>query len=177
MYVAIGKIFLGWAIAVAGTSESGIGLLRQGLRDYRATGTESWAPYYGALLAERLGRVGSTGKALTVLHEAQRSANRAADHFFWEPEMRRLEGELCLSSHSIDAANAEEKFLRAITTARERHAKSLELRASTSLARLWRDEGKRTEARDLLAPIYGWFTEGFDTPDLKEAKALLEELA
>ena len=90
--------------------------------------------------------------------------------------MRRLEGELRLSSSSKGAGDAEEDFRRAITTARERHAKSLELRAATSLSRLWRDQGKRIEARDLLAPIYGWFTEGFDTPDLKEAKALLDEL-
>jgi predicted ATPase len=94
----------------------------------------------------------------------------------WEPEVHRIAGEIALKSPEPDAAKAEAYFERALSVARAQEAKSWELRAATSLARLWRDQGKRDEAHDLLAPIYGWFTEGFDTLDLKEAKALLDEL-
>ena len=177
MYVAMGTVFLGWASAFAGATEAGIGLMRQGLHDYRATGAESWVPYYSALLAEQLGQAGLVEEASAVLYEARDAAKRASDRFFWDAELLRLEGELRLCSRSTEAREAEENFRSAITMARDRHAKSLELRASMSLARLWRDQGKVQQARELLAPVYGWFTEGFDTRDLKEAKALLEELA
>jgi predicted ATPase len=94
----------------------------------------------------------------------------------WEPEVHRLMGDLLLRRNPSAPDRAEASYWRAIERARSQEAKSWELRAATSLARLWRDQGKPTEARALLAPIYGWFTEGFDTADLKEAKALLEEL-
>jgi predicted ATPase len=151
--------------------------MRHGLHDYRATGAQSWVPYYSALLAERLGQAGLVEEASAVLYEARNAAKRASDRFFWEPELLRLEGELRLCSRSTEAREAEENFRSAITLAQERHAKSLELRAAMSLARLWRDQGKLQQARELLAPVYGWFTEGFDTRDLKEAKALLEQLS
>jgi predicted ATPase len=96
---------------------------------------------------------------------------------WWEAEVNRLAGEIALKSPSPDAAKAQTYFERALAVARQQQAKSWELRAAMSLARLWRDQGKVREARELLAPVYGWFTEGFDTRDLKEAKALLEELA
>jgi predicted ATPase len=96
---------------------------------------------------------------------------------FWEAEINRIAGGIALSEPTAEVANAEAYFERALAVARTQQAKSWELRAATSLARLWRDQGKREEARELLAPVYGWFTEGFDTLDLKEAKALLEELA
>ena len=95
----------------------------------------------------------------------------------WEPEIHRTAGENALMSPEPDAARAEACFERALAVARQQQAKSWELRAATSMARLWRDQGNRQEARDLLAPVYDWFTEGFDTLDLKEAKALLDELA
>jgi predicted ATPase len=94
-----------------------------------------------------------------------------------EAEIKRIAGEIALKSPEPDAAKAETYFERALTVARQQQAKSWELRAAMSMARLWRDQGKRDEARELLAPVYGWFTEGFDTLDLKEAKALLNELA
>jgi predicted ATPase len=94
-----------------------------------------------------------------------------------ENEVHRIEGEIALKSPKPDAAKAQAYFERALSVAREQQAKSWELRATMSMARLWRDQGKRDEARDLLAPVYNWFTEGFDTLDLKEAKALLDELA
>jgi predicted ATPase len=96
---------------------------------------------------------------------------------WFEAEVHRIAGEIALKSPAPDRAKAEEYFAHALEVARKQQAKSLELRAAMSMARLWRDQGKRDEARDLLAPIYGWFTEGFDTLDLKEAKALLETLA
>jgi predicted ATPase len=96
---------------------------------------------------------------------------------WWEADLHRIAGEVALKSPEPDAAKAEAYFERALAVARQQQAKSLELRAAMSMARLWRDQGKRQQARELLAPVYGWFTEGFDTLDLKEAKALLEELA
>ena len=96
---------------------------------------------------------------------------------YWEAEINRVAGEIALKSPEADAAKAKTYFQRALAVARQQQAKSWELRASMSLARLWRDQGKVQQARELLAPVYGWFTEGFDTRDLKEAKALLEELA
>jgi predicted ATPase len=95
----------------------------------------------------------------------------------FEAETRRIAGEIVLMSPDRDAAKAEASFERALSVARQQQAKSWELRAAMSMARLWRDQGKRDEARELLAPVYGWFTEGFDTLDLKEAKALLDELS
>ena len=94
-----------------------------------------------------------------------------------EAEVHRIAGEITLLARETDAAKAQAYFDRALTVARQQQAKSWELRAATSLARLWRDQGKAEQARELLAPVYGWFTEGFDTLDLKKAKALLEELA
>ena len=96
---------------------------------------------------------------------------------WWSAEINRVAGEIALLSPEPDVAKAEAYFERALSVARQQQAKSWELRAATSMAQLWRDQGKRDEARDLLAPVYGWFTEGFDTLDLKEAKALLDELA
>jgi predicted ATPase len=96
---------------------------------------------------------------------------------WWEAEINRVAGEIALKSPQPDAAKAEASFERALSVARQQQAKSWELRAAMSLARLWQSQGKVQQARDLLAPVYGWFTEGFDTRDLKEAKALLEELA
>jgi predicted ATPase len=109
------------------------------------------------------------GEALTTIE--------ATKERWWEADINRMAGEIALLSPEPDAAKAEKYFERALDVARQQHAKSFELRASMSLARLWRDQGKVQQARELLAPVYGWFTEGFDTRDLKEAKALLEELA
>ena len=95
----------------------------------------------------------------------------------WEAELHRITGELVLAQHDDDHAEAEKAFSRALATARHQEAKSLELQAATSLARPWQARGKAAESRDLLAPIYDWFTEGFDTPDFKDAKALLDELS
>jgi predicted ATPase len=176
MYLAMGTVFLGWASAVAGQAETGIKQVREGIDRYRATGAEAWAPYYSALLADLLWRVGRAEEALGVLHDAQTASRRIAERYFWEAELLRLEGELLLSASSGNVAEAEVLFQQAIAKARDRHSKSLELRASTSLARLRRDRATTPTVGDQLASIYGWFTEGFDTLDLKEASALLDEL-
>jgi predicted ATPase len=102
---------------------------------------------------------------------------QATKQLCWDPEVNRIAGEIALMQPKPDAAKAQAYFERALAVASQQQGKSWELRAATSLARLWRDQGKRDEARDLLAPVYGWFTEGFDTRDLKEAKALLKDLS
>ena len=127
------------------------------------------------MLADADGRVGRSVTGLGILDEALALAEEM-DERWWEAELHRLKGQLLVSLTADNAAAAEACYERAINVARGQGVKSLELRSSTSLARLWLMQGKITAARELLAPIYAWFTEGFDTPDLKEAKALLHEL-
>jgi predicted ATPase len=143
------------------------------LAGLRGTGASLGIPFQLVLLADICFRTQHPSDGLERLAEAEHLL-RATQGRWLESELCRLRGEI----HNLigDWAAAQDSFRQAITTARQQKAKFWELRASTSLARLWRDQGKRTEARDLLAPIYGWFTEGFGTPDLKEAKALLDEL-
>ena len=133
-------------------------------------------PYYLALLAEASAWAGEIEQGLTALVEAARIVEETGERR-WEAEIYRLTGELTLARRGGDRTEAERWFQRALDVAGCQNAKCLELRAATSLARLWRDRGNRRESRDLLAPIYGWFTEGFDTLDLKQAKFLLDELA
>ncbi|MGE0825526.1 MAG: hypothetical protein AB7G75_17020 [Candidatus Binatia bacterium] len=150
----------------------------------RATGTEHAQTYYLALLAEAFGKMRQVEKGLSVLAEAQTVVNKTGERLY-EAELYRLKGELLLAREGSrpQAVGCREKteeaeacFLKAIEVAQKQQAKSLELRAATSLARLWQQQGKRIEARDLLSPVYNWFTEGFDTKDLQEAKTLLGEL-
>jgi predicted ATPase len=175
-FLAKGTIWRGWAMAAEGRPEEGIADIEQGLTAVRATGAKRSQFYYLALLAEVYGQTGQADQGLNALTEALELVERT-DERWWEPEVRRLKGELLLSQPAQDMAEAEECFNRAIAVAQRQSAKSLELRAAMSLARLWRDQSQAAKARDLLTPIYGWFTEGFDTPDLKDAKALLDELA
>ena len=128
------------------------------------------------LFAECLEKQGNTDEALTALEAAVVHFERRGSDAHWEPEIHRLMGDLLLQRNPSAPDRAEVSYRRAIERARSQEARSWELRAATSLARLWCDQGKPAEARELLAPIYGWFTEGFDTLDLKEAKALLKEL-
>jgi predicted ATPase len=131
--------------------------------------------YFLALLAEEYGKVDRKEEALSVLAEALTLVHRSRDRY-WEAELHRLKGEMLRTQAIPDQAQAETCFQQALAIARRQQAKSLELRAAMSLARLWQHQGKRAEAGALLVPIYGWFTEGFDTVDLREVKALLEEL-
>jgi predicted ATPase len=132
--------------------------------------------YHLTLLAEAYGTIGQPEAALTALAEALTLADTTGDRWY-EPELYRLKGALLLQQSSSNQTEAESCLHQAISIARSQQAKSLELRAAMSLARLWQQQGKRQEAHDLLAPVYQWFTEGFDTADMQEAKALLDALA
>jgi len=165
----------GWALAQQGQAQEGIEQINQGLRAIRATGAELWRPYWLALLAEAHGTMGQPEAGITVLTEALTLADTTGARWY-APELYRLKGVLLLQQSPDNQAEAETCFHHALDIARSQQAKSLELRAASSMARLWQ-QGRRREAHDLLAPVYGWFTEGFDTADLKDAKALLDALA
>jgi predicted ATPase len=173
---ALAMNFRGWALVKQGHCEAGIAQLREGLVAYRATGAELESSHWLGLPAEACLDTGQTEEGLRAIAEG-------LDHVaqtgivYYEPELRRLEGELRLCQDPADAEKAEACFRHAVEIAHKQQAKSWELRAATSLARLWRDQGRRGEAQALLAPVYGWFTEGLDTPVLQEAKALLDELS
>jgi predicted ATPase len=147
-----------------------------GLAAWRSTGTTLRIPTFLFYLARAYAELGEFDNAWRCIDEAMTSVVTTKETWF-EAEIHRAAGEIALKSPQPDAAKAETYFDRALSVARQQQAKSWELRAALSMAQLWRDQGKRDEARNLLAPIYGWFTEGFDTLDLKEAKALLDALA
>jgi predicted ATPase len=172
---AVGTVVAGWASTQEELADEGIARMGRGLANYTATGAELWVPDLLALLAQAHGRAGRPAAGLHFLAEGLDRVDRTGGRWL-EAELHRLRGELLLALASPDLAEAETGFSRAIGVAREQGAKMWELRAATSLARLWRDQGRHAEAHDLLAPIYGWFTEGFDMPDLRDAKALLDEL-
>ena len=134
------------------------------------------SPWLLATLAEACGKAGQIDEGLHVLEEALEAVQTKEEHLY-EPEVYRLKGELLLQRSTAQQGEAEQHLQQALAIARRQQAKSLELRAALSLSRLWQQQGKRAEARQVLAEVYGWFTEGFDTADLQEAQALLEELA
>jgi TOMM system kinase/cyclase fusion protein len=171
-----GTVLRGWAVAEQGQSAEGITQMRQGIAAWRATGAELQVPYYLALLVEAYGRAGQAAEGLRVLAEALTAVHKTGERQH-EAELHRLKGELLLTQDVPDEPEAESCLRQAVNVARRQQAKSLELRAAKSLSRLWQQQGKRTEAHALLAPVYSWFTEGFDTADLREAKALLRELS
>ncbi len=162
-------------MAAQGRKEEGIAEIQQGLAAYRAVGGELGRPYFLCLLAEACIETGRLNDGLSALTEALAAADKHEEREH-EAEIHRLRGELLLKQDDSNAAEARSCFERAIEIARKQSAKSWELRATMSLARLLSKQGKRDEARAMLAEIYNWFTEGFDTADLKDAKALLEEL-
>ena len=174
-WLAMATILRGWALSEAGETERGIAEVARGLTAFRATAAQLWMPYFLGLLAEAHGKAGEQAEGLCVLSEALDRVGQTGERWF-EAELHRRKGEVVLCLSEADRAEAEACFRRAMAVAQAQGAKLWELRAATSLARLWRDQGKRAKAHDLLAPVYGWFTEGFDTADLKDAKALLDEL-
>jgi predicted ATPase/class 3 adenylate cyclase len=176
LWEAIGVTFRGWALAKQGRKEEGIAQIRQGLAATLATGAKIYEPCFFPLLAEACGEARQPEEGLTALAELFDVASRTG-YAAHEPEWYRLNGELLLMQDESSALQVESCFQRAIEIARKQSAKSCELRATMSLARLLASKGRREEAHDMLAEIYNWFTEGFDTPDLKDARVLLGELS
>ena len=176
LWAAVGRILQGWAGAQSGEATMGIANIRDGLAAAEAAGTRLFRPFYLALLAEALALAGKIEEGLGTLGDALAKAAVSGQRG-WDAEIHRLRGELTGRLPYPDPAKAEDSFRTALAIAREQGTRGYELRAATSLARLWREQGRRGEARDLLARVYSSFTEGFDTADLKEAKALLDELA
>jgi predicted ATPase len=207
VWVAWGNVLRGWALAEQGQREEGIAQIRQGLTTWRVMEMELLQPYYLALLAEAYRKAGKAEEGLTVLAEALAVVTRTRERFYeaelsrLKGELTLLQCHVPGSKFQVSAKQkvkgrgqkskildaqhsapdthleAEACFQKAIEVARRQSAKSLELRAVMSLAKLWQQQGKQKEAHDLLAEIYGWFTEGFDTKDLQEAKELLEQLS
>jgi predicted ATPase len=171
---ALAAIYRGWVKVKNGDVAEGISLLRSGSAAYLATGAELWMPHNTTLLAGACEIAGQIEESLTLLDNALQIAERTGEHWF-TAELNRHKGQLLLLQGHTEAA--EELYRKALSIALDQEAKLWELRAAASLPRLRRDQGRHAEARDLLAPVYGWFTEGFDTQDLKGAKELLGELA
>jgi predicted ATPase len=176
MYEAVGTFARGWAMANQEHAKAGLAELRRGIDTCAALGIRLYQPYHQAALAQAHLKAGETQAGLDVVEEAMRFVAESGLRF-WEAELWRLKGTLLLHLAPDEPQAAEACYLEALKVAQYQQAKSLELRAAMSLARLWCDQGRRDEARDLLAPIYSWFTEGFNTPDLKDAKAMLDELS
>jgi class 3 adenylate cyclase len=172
---ALSEIYLGWADALAGDLESGIARMRLYMSQLKNGGSEYITDRCLTFVAAALGRAGRFEEGLGALNDAFLFTERTGQRYY-QAELHRLKGELLLSHDASNAAAAEQSFHAAIDISRKQRAKSWELRASTSLARLLRDSRRRDDARSLLGEVYGWFTEGFDTADLSEAKALLQEL-
>jgi predicted ATPase/class 3 adenylate cyclase len=174
MWLGEALVLRGWCLGALGECPDGIALVRQGVAAFQATGSNVLVPFFLTVLAELHAMAGQPKAGLDALAEGMKLAQITQER--WAvAETYRLRGTLLLSNH--EHARAEDSYRKALTIARNQNAKFWELRAALDLARLWRDQGKSSEARDLLAPIYGWFTEGFDTPVLQDAKALLDELA
>jgi predicted ATPase len=172
---AYGMLFRGCILALTGRPLDTVQMITSALMSWRSTGATCWAPLFLPHLARAYAELGQFDDTWRSIREATTAVETTEERWF-QAEVYRTAGEIALMEPEPDAAKAETYFERALAVARKQQAKSWELRAAMSMARLWRDQGKRHEARDLLAPIYGWFTEGFDTRDLKEAKALLNEL-
>jgi predicted ATPase len=173
---AFGMLYQGWVLALTGQSAEAIQSLNSTITTYRSSGSTAWMPMWLSYLATAYAEVGHLDDAWKCSGDAIAAVASTKERLF-EAEVHRVAGDIAMMSPQPDAGKAEGYYNRALAVARQQQAKSWELRAAMSLARLWRDQGKPQQARELLAPIYGWFTEGFDTRDLKEAKTLLEELA
>jgi class 3 adenylate cyclase/predicted ATPase len=173
---ALGILNQGCVQALTGKTSDAVQMITSALAAWRSTGATVWAPWYLSNLASAHADLDQFDDAWRCIREAM-TAIETTGETWCEAEVNRVGGEIALMQPERDAAKAEAYFERALAVARQQQAKSWELRAAMSMARLWRDQGKRDDARNLLAPVYGWFTEGFDTLDLKQAKALLDELA
>ena len=173
LWLAMADALQGWASAEDGEGEAACAMVRDGLHRWEALGTRLMRPYLFAVLATTQGCIGQVGEALASI-EAGLAAVMEGGEAIWAPELHRLRGEMLLRSDR-DAADAEASYARSLEIARGQDARLAELRAATSLARLWAGRGERRRAADLLLPVYSWFTEGFGTPDLRDARTLLDE--
>jgi predicted ATPase len=169
---ALGRVMAGWTLAFTGPATDGIALMCEGMDD--KNNSRFHMTHYLSLLAILQARAGNMQDSLRALSRANEEIADTGERL-WLSDVLRIGGELGVL-FGVAGEDCERRFVEALAAARKQQAKSFELRAATSLARLWRDQGKRQHARDLLAPVYGWFTEGFDTLDLKEAKTLLDGL-
>jgi predicted ATPase/class 3 adenylate cyclase len=176
LFAALATLLRGWALTMQGQDEKGLAQVRQGIAAFQTTGAVQTVPYLCTMLAEVAAYLGHPADGLQALAEAHTLVEQHEERW-WEAEVCRLQGVLLLRQPGTSLAEAEAWLQRALDVARRQEAKSLELRAAMSLARLWQQQGKQAAARALLAPVYGWFTEGFDTADLQEAQALLKALA
>jgi predicted ATPase len=176
LWKALGILDQGRLLVLTGKASNAVQMMNSGITAFRSTGSTTWIPWQLLFLASAYAELGQFDDAWRCIGEALTAVETKKERWC-EAEVNRIAGEIALKPPEPDALKAEAYFERALAVARQQQARSWELRAAMSMARLWRDQGKRDEARDLLAPIYGWFTEGFDTLDLKEAKALLDELA
>ena len=167
---------MGWALVQQGQLREGIAQMRQSLDAYRATGAEVLGPHFLALLAHGYAKAEQVEEGLNAITVALQLLSNNGESYY-QAELCRLKGELLLKQEGSNFGESENCFKKACRIARRQKAKSLELRAATSLARLWSKQGRRREAHNRLARVYGWFTEGFDTADLRDAKTLLDELA
>jgi predicted ATPase len=172
---ALGTIGLGYLCFLNGEPADAAEKIATGIAAYRSLGGRNFIPLYLSCAGQAYAELGQFDDACRRIEEAITTVE-VTEERWWEAEVNRIAGEIALAAPEHDAAKAQSYFERALTVARQQQAKSWELRAAMSMARLWRDQGKRDEARELLAPVYGWFTEGFDTLDLKEAKGLMEQL-
>ena len=166
----------GCVSVLTGKASDAVQTINVGVTAYRSTGASLYTPLWLSYLAKAYAELGQFDDAWGRIGEAMSAAATTKERWC-EAEVYRTAGEIASLASERDAVKAEAYFERALTVARRQQAKSWELRAAMSLARFWRRQGKKLQARELLAPVYGWFTEGFDTLDLKEAKVLLEELA
>jgi predicted ATPase len=173
--VAQGRSMQGWALAMQGDAATGVAHIQQGLEAVQRIGQKLYHPYHLALLAEAYGQAGQPEVELACLAEAL-TLVEATEERWWEAELYRLKGELLLQLSLPDIPQATACFHQALDVARRRQAKALELSAALSLSRLWQQHGQRDQAQQVLTEVYGWFTEGFETPDLPEAKMWLETL-
>jgi predicted ATPase len=171
--VEYGRIMRGWALAMQGDAAAGVAPIHQGVVALHGMGDKTYHLYHLALLAEAHGQAGQPAVGLTVVDEAV-TLLATAEGRWWEPEVYRLQGALLLQLPHPDMPRAVACFHQALTVARAQQAKALELRAATSLARLWQQQGKQDHAQQVLTAVYSWFTEGFETPDLQEARRWLE---
>jgi predicted ATPase len=170
------KFAQGWLNWVRGDASVGLAEMSEGISYSRGLGIHICLPQFEAELAQAEAEAGQIDTAIARLKQAHEEIELTGERWC-EAALHRIRGNILLNRDSANTAPAEEAFLTAVAIAQQQKARSFELRAATSMARLWRDQGKQKEARELLAPVYDWFTEGFDTRDLKEAKALLDELA